>query len=673
MKVLQFPLAKITIWFVAGILFAFYANPVASVVFSTLAVAAILFAFSFYSSKKDLLQKMHFGLLAYVFSLLIGASTLMLHSGDFEQSNYIHQAGNPEKQHQLEVVLRERLKSFAYNQRYFANVKRIDQKPCTGKILVNLHKDGFGGSFAIGTNLQLTAIVLKHKKPNNPDQFDYGNYLKNKSVLAQVFAGAAEVKVGKALDKDIFYYSDLLRSRILGNLEKSQFRQTERNVAAALILGQQQDINPEILQDYQFAGAIHILSVSGLHIGFILIFLTLLLNFLPKNKWTSYVKLLTIILVLWGFAVLAGLSPSVVRSVTMFSFVAVGMHLKRKTNIFHTLLVSILLILLFEPSFLFDVGFQLSYVALFFILWLQPMLAKIWQPKNKIINYFWQILTVSFAAQIGTLPLSIYYFHQFPGLFFLTNLIIIPFLSVIMALGVVVMVLAAFGLTPALLVKALELSIFTLNKIIAGVASFGQFIIQDISFNRYMMLTLYLLIVASIIWLKKPNFRKMAFALVSLIVFQLACFGTISANSQQKEWVVFDVKKSTLIAEKCGSEITVYSNGNIAKNKMLKTYGVAHFSKITTQKPLQNVAFFNGKKILIIDSCGAYANKANPDILLIRQSPKMNLERLLQNCRPKIIIADGSNYKSYVKLWRQTCEKHNIRFHTTAEMGYFRI
>ncbi|HMI06671.1 MAG TPA: ComEC/Rec2 family competence protein [Flavobacterium sp.] len=673
MKVLQFPLAKITIWFVAGILFAFYANPAASFVFPLLAIFALFLTVSFYFSKKNLLQKMHFGLLAYGVSFLIGASTLIVHSGDFQQSNYIHHADNPEKQHQLEVVLRERLKSSAYNQRYFANVKRIDQKPCTGKILVNLHKDEFGGMFPIGTNLQLTAIILKHKKPNNPDQFDYGNYLKNKSVLAQVFVGATDVKVGKILDKDIFYYSDLLRCKILQNLEKGQFRQTELNVAAALILGQQQDMNPEILQDYQFAGAIHILSVSGLHIGFILMFLTFLLNFLHKNKWTSYIKLFTIILGLWGFAVLAGLSPSVIRSVTMFSFVAVGMHLKRKTNIFHTLLVSILLILLFEPSFLFDVGFQLSYIALFFILWLQPMLAKIWQPRNKIINYFWQILTVSFAAQIGTLPLSIYYFHQFPGLFFVTNLIIIPFLSIIMALGVVVMVLATFGLTPVLLVKTLELSIFALNKIIAGVASFDQFIIQDISFNQYMMLTLYLLIVASVIWLKKPNFRKMAFAFVSLIVFQLACFGTISANRQQKEWVVFDVKKSTLIAEKSGFKITIFSNENIEKNKMLKTYAVANFSKITKQQPVQNVAFFNGKKILIIDSSGVYSTKINPDILLIRQSPKMNLERLLQDYRPKIIIADGSNYKSYVKLWQQTCEKQNLPFHATAEMGYFRI
>ena len=134
---------------------------------------------------------------------------------------------------------------------------------------------------------------------------------------------------------------------------------------------------------------------------------------LPKNNFGSYIKLSIILLSLWGFAFLAGLSPSVIRSVTMFSFVAIGMCLKRKTNVFHTLLASLFFILLFEPSFLFDVGFQLSYVALFFILWLQPLLASVWIPKNKIQSYFWDIITVSFAAQIGAMPLSIYYFHQF--------------------------------------------------------------------------------------------------------------------------------------------------------------------------------------------------------------------------------------------------------------------
>ena len=131
-----------------------------------------------------------------------------------------------------------------------------------------------------------------------------------------------------------------------------------------------------------------------------------------------------------------------------------------------------LLILLFKPSFLFDVGFQLSYLALFFIIWLQPVLSSIWRPKNKIINYFWDIITVSFAAQIGAMPLSIYYFHQFPGLFFVTNLLILPLLGIIMAVGVLVVLIATFHTVPEFIAKSIEFLIAFLNAIIHWVAFF---------------------------------------------------------------------------------------------------------------------------------------------------------------------------------------------------------
>ncbi|MFD0777943.1 ComEC/Rec2 family competence protein [Flavobacterium myungsuense] len=140
--------------------------------------------------------------------------------------------------------------------------------------------------------------------------------------------------------------------------------------------------------------------------------------------------------------------------------------------------------------------------------------------KNKIQSYFWDIITVSFAAQIGAMPLSIYYFHQFPGLFFVTNLIILPALGVIMALGVFVMTLASFDYVNLFLAKILEWSIFLLNKTINWVASFEQFIFQDIPFNWYMTVSSYFVIIAMVIWFKKPNYIKMAITLITILLFQ---------------------------------------------------------------------------------------------------------------------------------------------------------
>jgi competence protein ComEC len=387
--------------------------------------------------------------------------------------------------------------------------------------------------------------------------------------------------------------------------------------------------------------------------------------------------LITVIISLWSFAILAGLSPSVIRSVTMFSFVAVGMHLKRSTNIFHTLLVSMLLILLFQPSFLFDVGFQLSYIALFFILWLQPLLSNLWIPNNIIVKYFWDILTVSFAAQIGAFPLSVYYFHQFPGLFFITNLIIIPFLSIIMALGVFVMVLAVFNYVPEIPLKLLEWSITILNKIISRIASFEQFIIQDIPFNWQMLLSLYLLIFAAIVWFKKPNFNKLALAFITLIIFQLTYFGARWDNQIQKEWIVFNVKRNTLITERNGENTIAFYNQNndskLNENYTLKPYLVANFSQLKNKKPIQNISFFNNKKILILDSLGVYTSHIKPDVLLITQSPKLNLERLFRTCKPKVVVADASNYKTYISRWKETCIKEKIPFHATGEKGFYKM
>ena len=508
MKVMQFPLAKITIAFVFGILVSFYTNPNPKLAFTFLLISFFSICMTLFLSKKDFIQKTYFGFSLLFLSFFIGFTNQVIHSDIFQKSNYVHQIKDDKREHLLEIVLREKLKNSTFSNRYVAIVKKIDNIESSGKILVNIYKTSLSEQIKIGSNLQIKGAVFKHKPANNPDQFDYGKYLTNKSILAQMYVSVYDIKISAEIEKDIYYYSNQLRNKIIHNLRKSGFNNEELNVVAALILGQQQDISPEILHDYQFAGAIHILSVSGLHIGFILLFITFLLQPLPKNNFGSYIKLSIILLSLWGFAFLAGLSPSVIRSVTMFSFVAIGMCLKRKTNVFHTLLASLFFILLFEPSFLFDVGFQLSYVALFFILWLQPLLAGIWIPKNKIQSYFWDIITVSFAAQIGAMPLSIYYFHQFPGLFFVTNLIILPALGVIMALGVFVMTLASFDYVNLFLAKILEWSIFLLNKTINWVASFEQFIFQDIPFNWYMTVSSYFVIIAMVIWFKKPNYIK---------------------------------------------------------------------------------------------------------------------------------------------------------------------
>ncbi|MES2575097.1 MAG: ComEC/Rec2 family competence protein [Bacteroidota bacterium] len=677
MKVLNFPLARITIGFVIGILIAYYIKPAIFFVFALVFGAIFIFIIVYFLSKRNIVNSIYFGLATYFLAVSIGISTQIIHTDSFQKSNYIQSKSIFEKSHLISLTIREKLRSSVYNDRYIVLVNQIDNKIKTGRILLNIRKDSLNHEFEIGTHLQINGSLYKNSPAKNPNQFDYSRYLENKQIYAQLYADTSEIRIGSIIEKDVWYYTSRLRTKIIQNLEKSNFNKAELHVAVALILGQQQDISPEIIKDYQYAGAVHILSVSGLHIGFILLFVTFILKPFPNTRRSSFIKLIIILLSLFYFGVLAGLAPSVLRSVTMFSFVAVGMYLKRSTDIFHTLLVSILLILLFQPSFLFDVGFQLSYIALFFILWLQPLLSGLWLPENKIVKYFLEILTVSFAAQIGAFPLSIYYFHQFPGLFFVTNLVVIPFLSVIMALGVFVMVLAAFNCVPMFLAKSLEWSIYILNKIINTIASLEEFIIQEIPFNWQLLLSVYLLIIATIIWFRKPSFNRLALTLISIIIFQIAYFETYWTIQNQKELVIFNSKNNTLITERNGNNITLYANDSLlkkaSKNQTLTSYSMGNFSNLKFKKRLQNMIYFNENKIFIIDSLVICPTDIHPDVIVLIQSPKINLERFLQITKPKIVIADASNFRTIQKRWKATCLKEKIPFHATGEKGFYRL
>lgn len=677
MKALQFPLTRITFGFVIGILFAYYGKPEILFVSVFILIAISAFVGTYLASNKYKISAIYFGLTTYILAFGIGLSTQIIHTESFDKTNYIHKKAIFEHPHRISVTIREKLKYSKYNDRYIVLVNKIDDSVCTGKILLNIQKDSMNRSFDVGSHLLINAVLYKNSGPKNPNQFDYGNYLDRNQIYSQIYTNVTEIKVGSVFENDVWYYTSKLRTKIIRNLQKNNFNKAELDVAIALILGQKQDVSPDIIRDYQYAGAIHILSVSGLHIGFILLFVKFLLKPFPNTRKGSFIKLVLILFSLFSFALIAGLAPSVLRSVTMFSFVAIGMYLRRSTYIFHTLLVSALLILLFKPSFLFEVGFQLSYLALFFILWLQPLLAQLWIPKNKIVHYFWEILTVSFAAQIGVVPLSIYYFHQFPGLFFITNLIIIPFLSVIMALGVLVMVLAAFNCIPLFLSKTLEWSILVLNKIINSIASFEQFIIQDIPFNWQLLVSVYFLIFTAIIWFKKPSFNRLVIVLLAVISCQFAYFGAHWTIQNQSELVIFNSKKNTMMAERNGENVTLIAPATLlasaSKNKTLSAYLMGNFSHLKVKKQLHNFLFFKGYKILVLDSTSIYPKNIKPEILLLTQSPKINLNRFITTANPKLVIADASNFKSYIKLWKQTCIKAKIPFHAIGEKGFYKL
>ena len=676
MKILLFPLARIFIGFLLGIFIFRVASPDSAFVYVAITISLIgLLMCSFYCQKHSFF-KILFGSLVFLTSILTGVSTAIIHKESYNKKHYTNQITDYDRPHKLDLLLVEKIKNTSKNSRYIARLKLLDASSSNGKVILNIDKQYNTKYLKIGNRLNVTGIIFRNKHPLNPNLFDYGKYLENQEIYAQIYVRPRQIAILKYEDSFWAGFSNL-RERIILNLEHSAISKDELNVLNALILGQQQDISPEILKDYQFAGAVHVLSVSGLHVGFILLFITFLLKPIGNSRKGSIAKLFVIILSLWAFAILTGLSPSIVRSAAMFSFVAIGIHLRRTVNIYHTLVVSMLLILLFKPSFLFDVGFQLSYLALFFILWLQPVLSNIWEPKNSILKYFWDILTVSFAAQIGAMPLSIYYFHQFPGLFFVTNLLILPLLGIIMAVGVAAILIAIFSTVPLIIAKSIEFLIKLLNTIIHAVASIDTFVIRNISFSKEMLFGSYLVIFLVILWIKKPEFKRLILASLSIIALQGIFVFQKTETFQKEELIIFSCRKNTIITERIGNEVTVYSNDSILKsldeNLLIQSYLIGNFCKVTNKKSVQNMLYFKNKKVLLIDSSCIYTKELTPDILVIIQSPKLNIQRLLKTFKPKQVVVDGSNFKSYIRFWEATCRNNKIPFHNINEKGFYKI
>lgn len=675
MNIMSFPLFKWALGFIAGIVLAYQVPSSLTFSLGLALISLLIFCLAYFFTAKNILKSCFFDTASLWLSVVLGMNVLILHTESNHRFNYSRQLSVFEKPSWIEVVIQQKLKSNDYSDRYIGSIRTINGQVQTGSILVNVNKNKYSEDVVVGTPLRFLSVLVKNPLSKNPYQFDYANYLKNKQIYAQVYLDPKEIKYQKIPEKTIWYYAANTRKIIIEHLQESGFDSKALPVAMALILGQQQDIDPTITKDYQYAGAVHILSVSGLHIGSIVFFIHFLLSPIPNTKRGRFLKLVVSLSLLLVFGVLAGLAASVVRSITMFSIIAIGQYLNRSTSIFHTLVVSMLLILLFQPYFLFDVGFQLSYAALFFIVWLQPMFQTIWSPNNKIIRFFLNIMTVSLAAQLGTFPLSVYYFHQFPGLFFITNLLVLPLIGVIMFLGVVVMLVAVFGTVPMIVYKPLEYGIVFMNAIIHKVASFEDFIFTNIPFNSYLLVASFVGIVAMVFWFKKNTFLSTIAVLFAVLIFQVCFFGIKTEYGGTQEWVVLNASKQTIICERIGNSITVFTSQKFCKsistNSLVQSYATGSFSQISATKPLGNLVFFNGNRILLLDSTVVKIPKLPVDILVITQSPKLNFERVLLENRPKKVVADASNYKRLIQLWKRTCATKNIPFHATSEKGYF--
>ena len=598
---------------------------------------------------------------------------LLIYGGDATKSNnyFEKHLNNTSK---AILAIDKVLKPGNYHYKYMAEVLQIDHQKTTGSVLINIEKDSIASFFKIGDRILIKNKFIAIKESLNPHQFNYKNYLVKQGIHQQVYTTKQELLLLDQTSTSFLGFIAAFRLKIQQSLQQYDFSEDELAIMNALLLGQRQDISKELTANYSKAGAIHILAVSGLHVGIILWMLSFVLKPLERYKKGKVIKLVLVLLFLWFFAVLAGMSASVTRAVTMFSAIAIGQFYNKRNAVEHSLIFSMFILLLLKPLFLFDVGFQLSYLAVFGIIWVQPVFYQLWKPKYYIIVKGWQLITVSTAAQLGVLPISLFYFHQFPGLFFLSNLLIIPFLGVILGTGIIVLGLSYLTILPILLVDIYGGIISILNRLVAFIARQEAFLFSDISFSFIKMFFSYLVIIACFQFFLKRNAKRCLFFLSSVVVFQSVFFYEKYHIEKNNEFIVFHKSRNSIVGIRTGSFLEVYNDMDslVTKQNLLKNYKVGENIQYQNYQKLPNILQLNKKIVLFIDTAGVYnLTDLQQPILVLRQSPKINLERLINRLQPTIIIADGSNYKSYVRRWKATCLKLQIPFWSTDELGAY--
>lgn len=576
---------------------------------------------------------------------------------------------NKEKAWQVKVI--EALKPNNYSQRYVTQIIAADDKLASGKLLLSLTVDSTIKELQVDDELLIHTKPESIRPPSNPHQFDYKSYLEKQGIQHQIRTDFASIITKVSAHKTLFGVASKFREHIISKLKEKDFGAEEMGVIQALLLGKRDDISENTYNNYKNAGAVHILAVSGLHVGIILFLLEFMLSPLERLPKGKILKLITVVLLLWGYALVAGLSPSIVRAVTMFSFVAYALHLNRPTNSFNIIALSMLFIVLVKPLFLFQVGFQLSYAAVFAIVWIYPKLQKLWFPENIIIRKTWQLLSVSVAAQLGVLPISLFYFHQFPALFFISNLLVIPFLGLILGSGILVIILALIDSLPQFVIDNFNWTIKMMNSVIGWVAKQEGFIIKNIPFDSVQLLLGCLIITALVVFLSKPKWKAVLVLFGGIIVFQSWIIWN-QVQLYQKEVVILAHRsRNTVLLNQLGDSLSIITSDSANIGTIATNYAIAERIQNIDTVQLKNSYQIGQKKLFVLDSLAILPLEEQLDYLLLTQSPKYNLERLLDSIKPKKIFADGSNYPSLVKKWKLTCAQKEIPFHYTGEKGYY--
>jgi len=400
-------------------------------------------------------------------------------------------------------------------------------------------KDSLG--VEIGDEILVDGPPTEISGPKNPFEFNYKAYLANKAIYHRHWIAQADwlaIKPNKEFRLE--YSAAKVRSALENRLNHYIPIHEARGIIKALVIGDKDELDPETKSIYAEAGVVHVLAVSGLHVG--IIYLILLWLFRPVVRVISvqWLPTVIIIVILWGYAFLTGLSPSVLRAVTMFSILEIGRQINRQASVFNSLALSAFVLIWLNPYLITQVGFQLSYIAVTGILLLYKPIVSLYSPTNLFVKYCWQLMAVSLAAQIATAPLVAYYFHQFPTYFLISNLMVIPVVTLLVWGGITLLFMSFItDFLSLLLGKVLTFLVLGLNLGLEGLTNLPFSTIDRISIDKVELVLIYLVIGLLIAIFKLGISKPLKITLAIMIAMFLV--KSIASNYQDinKQEIIF--------------------------------------------------------------------------------------------------------------------------------------
>jgi len=543
------------------------------------------------------------------------------------------------------------------------------------KALVYFKKNEAAKELSPGENIVFNNCPQMIRNNRNPFEFDYKKYLLNKKIYRQVYLATDKwKKVELPNKKSIVLVAEEVREKLLTVFRNQQFEKNELEILSALTLGYKRGLDPETKRVFSSAGAMHVLAVSGLHVGIIFWVFSILFGFLKKIKSGRIFFAIFSILILWVYAFITGLSPSVFRAATMFSIFVVGDNLKRKANTYNSLAASSMFLLLINPNNLFEVGFQLSYLAVFGIVFLQPKLSMLIYINNKILKFFWSLLTVSFSAQIATFPLTAFYFNQFPTYFWITNILIIPAVMILIPAGMLLLVFSKVTLFSEMLSILLQTLLKTIYRILFFIEQIPQSVIY-ISINFTELILLVGILVSLFLLIDKFKVQYVKFALVFLLILALNSLIFSINQSNNRQVIVYNAPDNLTAQIIYGKENIIISERKIQSNEYI--HRLIHTTNLkskfsTPQYISQNdslsnrfVHYKNG--VLLFDNRTFLFNKSvsgldsiTPQFILISKKTNITNNQISSNTR---IISNNRYLKFGTNISKQ--------FHNTCIQGAF--